>query len=49
MSDTCNYPAVMERDEDGRYVIVFPDFGWGAPDGATRDEALERPGTYFGS
>ena len=40
MSDTCNYPAVMERDEDGRYVIVFPDFGWGATDGATRDEAL---------
>ena len=44
MSDTCNYPAVMERDEDGRYVIVFPDFGWGATDGATRDEALAEAG-----
>jgi len=40
MSDTYNYPAEIERDEDGRYVVVFPDFGWGATDGATRDEAL---------
>lgn len=34
------YPAKIERDEDGRYVVTFPDFGWGATDGATRDEAL---------
>jgi antitoxin HicB len=27
MSDTYNYPAELERDEDGRYVVVFPDFG----------------------
>ena len=40
MPDTYNYPAEIERDEDGRYVITFPDFGWGATDGATRDEAL---------
>ncbi len=40
MSDTYNYPAEVERDEDGRYVVAFPDFGWGATDGATRDEAL---------
>jgi len=40
MSDTYNYPAQIERDEDGRYVVAFPDFGWGATDGATRDEAL---------
>ena len=40
MPDTCNYPAEIERDEDGRYVVVFPDFGWGATDGATLDEAL---------
>ena len=40
MSDTYDYPAVIERDEDGRYVVAFPDFGWGATDGATRDEAL---------
>ena len=40
MSDIYNYPAEIERDEDGRYVVAFPDFGWGATDGATRDEAL---------
>ena len=40
MPDTYNYPAEIERDEDGRYVVSFPDFGWGATDGATRDEAL---------
>ena len=40
MPDTYNYPAVVERDEDGRHVVTFPDFGWGATDGATRDEAL---------
>ena len=40
MSDTYNYPAEIERDEDGRYVVAFPDFGWGATDGATQDEAL---------
>ena len=40
MSDTHNYPAEIERDEDGRFVVAFPDFGWGATDGATRDEAL---------
>ena len=40
MSDVYNYPAEIERDEDGWYVVGFPDFGWGATDGATRDEAL---------
>ena len=40
MPDTYNYPAEIERDEDGRLVVTFPDFGWGATDGATRDEAL---------
>ncbi len=35
------YPAKIERDEDGRHVVVFPDFGWGATDGATRSEALK--------
>ena len=34
------YPADIERDEDGRHVVSFPDFGWGATDGATRDEPL---------
>ena len=40
MPDTYDYPAEIERDEDGRHVVTFPDFGWGATDGATRDEAL---------
>lgn len=40
MPDSYNYPAVIERDEDGRHVVSFPDFGWGVTDGATRDEAL---------
>ena len=34
------YPAGIERDEDSRYVVTFPDFRWGATDGATRDETL---------
>ena len=40
MPDTFNYPVELERDEDGRFVVTFPDFGWGATDGATQDEAL---------
>ena len=40
MSDSYNYPAEIERDEDGRFVVTFPDFGWGATDGATQEEAL---------
>ena len=44
MSDTYNYPAEVERDEDGRYVVAFPDFGWGATDGVTLDEALAEAG-----
>ena len=44
MSDTYNYPAAIERDEDGRYVVVFPDFGWGATDGATLEEAPSEAG-----
>ena len=40
MPDAINYPAEVESDPDGRYVVTFPDFGWGATDGATLDEAL---------
>ena len=49
MPDTYNYPAEIERDEDGRYVVAFPDFGWGATDGATREEALAEAGICFAS
>ena len=44
MPDTFDYPAGIERDEDGRYVVSFPDFGWGATDGATLEEALAEAG-----
>ena len=40
MPNSYNYPAAVERDGEGRHVVSFPDFGWGATDGATRDEAL---------
>ena len=40
MPDGYSYPADVERDENGRHVVAFPDFGWGATDGATREEAL---------
>ena len=40
MPATHTYPAEIERDEDGRYVVTFPDFGWGATDGATRDRSV---------
>lgn len=34
------YPAAVSRDEDGRYLVKFHDFGWGATDGETLEEAL---------
>lgn len=30
---TRSYTAEVERDADGRFVLTFPDFGWGATDG----------------
>ncbi|MCY4008093.1 MAG: type II toxin-antitoxin system HicB family antitoxin [Rhodobacteraceae bacterium] len=39
MPESYSYPAEITRDEDGRHVVSFPDFGWGATDGATLDEA----------
>ena len=40
MPVTYSYPAELERDEEGRYVVTFPDFAWGATDGETREGAL---------
>ena len=34
------YPATLSRDEDGRYLVKFRDFGWGGTDGETIEEAL---------
>ena len=36
-----DYPATLERDEDGRFVACFPDFGWGATDGESLEEVLD--------
>ena len=44
MPDTFSYSAEIERDEDRRYVVTFPDFGWGATDGATLEEARAEAG-----
>ena len=41
---TRSYTAEVERDADGRFVVTFPDFGWGATDGATLEEALAEAG-----
>ena len=35
------YPATVQKDEEGRYLVRFPDFGWGGTDGATLEEALK--------
>ncbi len=40
MTATYRYPAEITLDGDGRHVVSFPDFGWGATDGATLEEAL---------
>ena len=40
MPESYSYPAEIELDEEGRHVVSFPDFRWGATDGATLDEAL---------
>ena len=39
-----DYPATLERDEDGRFVACFPDFGWGATDGESLEEVLHEAG-----
>jgi len=35
------YMAIIQKDESGRYLVRFPDFGWGGTDGATLEEAVE--------
>jgi antitoxin HicB len=34
------YPAQLEAEGDGGYVVIFPDFGVGVTQGDSRDEAL---------
>ena len=37
---TFAWPARLAPDEDGRILVTFPDFAFGATDGADRAEAL---------
>jgi predicted RNase H-like HicB family nuclease len=34
------YPAQLDREDDGGYVVTLPDIGYGATQGDTLDEAL---------
>ena len=38
------YPAHLEAEGDGGYVVTFPDFGVGATQGDSFDEALGQAG-----
>ncbi len=35
------YPATLTEDEDGRFMVKFPDFPEAHTDGATQEEALK--------
>lgn len=41
MSTCYDFPATLERDEEGRYLAFFADFGWGATDGESLEEVLD--------
>ena len=36
----CVYPAILQPDEEGFYLVMFPDVPEAGTDGATCDEAL---------
>lgn len=38
---TFTFPAVFKRDEEGRWVVSFPDFPGSQTDGADPNEAME--------
>ena len=38
---TSHRVALLRFLKTGRFVVTFPDFGWGATDGAAREEALD--------
>ena len=46
---TFAYPAVFTRDEDGRWLVGFPDFASAHTDGATANEAMEEAIDCLGS
>src|SRR6267143_5744432 len=46
---TFAYPAVFKRDEDGRWLVSFPDFPNAHTDGADATEAMEEAIDCLGS
>src|ERR1017187_1431325 len=46
---TFAYPAVFSRDEDGRWLVSFPDFPTAHTDGADAREAMEEAIDCLGS
>lgn len=35
------YPAIFHKSKEGGYVVVFPDFDYGATEGKTLEQAME--------
>ena len=44
-----HYPAVFRKDEDGRFVVRFPDLPGAVTDGANAQEAMEEAIDCLGS
>lgn len=43
------YPAIFHKSAEGGYVVVFPDFDYGATEGKTLEEAIEMAEDYVGT
>ena len=43
------YPAIFHKSIEGGYVVVFPDFDYGATEGKTLEEAIEMAEDYVGT
>ena len=43
------YPAIFHKSVEGGYVVVFPDFDYGATEGKSLEEAMEMAEDYIGT
>ena len=43
------YPAIFHKAVEGGYIVIFPDFNYGATQGETLDEAIEMAQDYIGT
>ena len=43
------YPAIFHKRIEGGYIVVFPDFDYGATEGKTLEEAIEMAEDYVGT